>query len=169
MAIIRCTKKLLTELKIKPTEDIGRSENIGNWHANLLWIDRRKCVLFTNDKTLFSFLVTGMKKPQFENFNEVFRLNLSKNLMNEDLSQKQIEHVFNEHREIRIAKTNNRSVLGSMNDLAFQVKYRIYVMGGLVTVDMAEINRELNRIPMGALDYKISIEELQKALNQINT
>ncbi|NQT72369.1 MAG: hypothetical protein HQ553_06300 [Chloroflexi bacterium] len=166
MANIRCTKKLLNELKIKPTDELGQPDGIGNWHANLLWIDRRKCVLFTNDKTLFSFLVTGMKKPQFVNFYEVFRLNLFKNLMNEDLPQRQIEHVFNEHREIRIAKTNNRSVLGSMNDLAYQLECRIYDRGGLVTVDMAETNRELNRIPMGALGYKFSIAKLHEALNQ---
>jgi hypothetical protein len=110
-----------------------------------------------------------MKKPQFENFDEVFRLNLFKNLMNEDLPQRQIEHVFNEHREIRIAKTNNRSVLGSMNDLAYQLKCRIYGDGGLVIVDMAETNRELNRIPMGALGYKLSIKQLHEVLNKIDS
>ncbi|MCP3685597.1 MAG: hypothetical protein GY861_23345 [bacterium] len=166
MAIIRCTKKLLNELKIKQTEDIGQSYGIGNWHANLLWIDRRKCVLFTNDQTLFSFLVTGMKKPQFENFNEVFRLNLFKNLVNENLPQKQIEYMFNEHSEIQVTKTNNRSVLGSMNELAYQLECRIYDDGGLGIVDMTEINREVNRIPMSALGYKFSIGKLHEALNQ---
>ena len=169
MAIIRCTKKLLNELKIKPTDDIGRSENISNWHANLLWIDRRKCVLFTNDSTLFSFLVTGMKKPQFENFYEIFRLNLFKNLVNENLPKKQIEHAFNEHRELRIAKINNRSVLGSMNDLAYQLKCRIYDDGGLAAASMTAINHELNRIPMGAIDYKYSIDELHKLLSTMDT
>ena len=169
MAIIRCTKKLLNELKIKPTDDIGRSKNISNWHANLLWIDRRKCVLFTNDSTLFSFLVTGMKKPQFENFYDIFRLNLFKNLMNENLPQNQIEHALNEHREIGITKTNNRSVLGSMNDLAYQLKCRIYGDGGLAAVGIAAINHDLNRIPMGAIGYKYSIDELHKSLSTIDT
>ncbi|MCP4611152.1 MAG: hypothetical protein GY845_20785 [Planctomycetes bacterium] len=167
MAIIRCTKKLLDELKIKPTGDIGLSDGIGNWHANILWIDRRKCVLFTNDQTFYSFLIPAMKKPEFQNFHEVFRLNLLKNMMSEGLSKKQFEHLFDAHKEIRIAKTNNRSVLGSMNELAFQVKFSVHNMGGLATTNLLELNHELNRIPMGAIDYKFSIDELQRRLQDI--
>ncbi len=169
MGIIRCTKKLLDELKIKPTDDIGLSDGIGNWHANLLCIDRRKCVQFTNDQTLYSFLVPAMKKPEFQNFHEVFRLNLLKNVMSESLSQKQLEHLFDAHKEIRIAKTNNRSVLGSMNELAFQVQFSIHNTGGLDATDLMELNHELNRVPLGAIDYKFSIHELQRRLDEGDT
>lgn len=169
MGIVRCTKKLLNELKIKPTYDIVQSAGIGNWHANLIWIDRRKCVLFTNDQTLFTFLVPGMKKPQFTNFDEIFRLNLFTNLSNENLPQKHIEYVFSEHRETLITKTNNRSVLASMNEFAYQARWLIYDMGGLTNINPTLLNRELNRIPMGAIKYNSGIEELHKALNQIDT
>ncbi|NQT72284.1 MAG: hypothetical protein HQ553_05875 [Chloroflexi bacterium] len=168
MAIIRCTKKLLNELKIKPTEDIGRSENIGNWHANLLWIDRRKCVLFTNDKTLYSFFVPAMKKPQFDNFHETFRLYLFKTVTNENLPLKQMEYLQDANKEIRIGKTNNRSVVGSMNELAVHVKYSVYDMGGLAAASLTELNYKLNRIPMGAVYYRFSINELQKVLTEID-
>jgi len=169
MAILRCTKKLLTELKAKPSEKIISSNEVGSWHANLLRIDRRKCILFTHDVTLYSFLVTGLKIPHFKNFREVFGQNLFKNLLWENLSQNQIEIVLDEHREINIAKTNNRSVLGSMNDLVFQLKYRIGTMGGLVNVDLAELNHELNRIPMSAIKEIYSIDELRKLLNKLST
>ncbi len=125
MAVLRCTQKLLTELKTKPSEEVTSFYVLGIWHANLLRIDRRKCILFTHDSTLFSFFVPGLKKPHFENFTEFFRQNLFKNLLRENFLQNQIEIVLDNHREIIIAKTNNRSVLGSMNDLAFQLKYRI--------------------------------------------
>ncbi len=167
MGIIRCTKKLLNELKIDPHDELRESDSIGNWHANILWIDRRKCVLFTNDQTLYSFLVPAMKKPEFQNFHEVFRLNLLKNVISEGLSQKQLEHIFDAHKEIRIAKTNNRSVLGSMNELAFQVQFCIHNMGGLAVTDLMELNHELNRVPLGAINYKFSIHELQRRLQDI--
>ena len=93
--------------------------------------------------------------------------NLFKNLSNENLTQKQIEHVFSEYREILITKTNNRSVLASMNEFAYQARWLIYDMGGLANIDQDVINRELNRIPMGAIDYSNGIKELHKALNQI--
>ncbi len=169
MGTIRCTRKLLDELKVNTHDELRESDNIGNWHANILWIDRRKCVLFTNDHTFYSFLVPAMKKPEFQNFHEVFRLNLFKNLMNEELSEKQIEYIFNVHKEIKIAKTSNRSVLGSMNELAFQIKFSIHNMGGLAATDLIELNHELNRIPMGAIDYKFSIHELQRRLDEGDT
>jgi Domain of unknown function (DUF6933) len=169
MAILRCTKKLLTELKAKPPEGTMSSNELGSWHANLLRIDRRKCILFTHDATLYSFFVPGLKKPQFENVREIFGQNLFKNLLWENFPQNQIEIVLDEHREIIIAKPNNRSVLGSMNDLAFQLKYRIGALGGLVNVDLAELNHELNRIPMSAIKEIYSIDELRKLLNKLST
>ena len=69
--IIRCTQKLLKELRVKPVESDVVSE-AESWHANLLRIDRRKCVLFTHDTTLFSFLVPGLRRPDFDHFDVVF-------------------------------------------------------------------------------------------------
>ncbi|MFC2017911.1 DUF6933 domain-containing protein [Chloroflexota bacterium] len=169
MGVIRCTRKLLSELQMKSGDYSGQSAGIGGWHANLLRIDRRKCVLFTNDQTLYTFLVTGMKKPEFENILEVFRLNLFKNLAKEKLPQSQVELVFSEHRELLITRTSSRSVLGSMNDLANQARYLIYDMGGLSNIDHDILNYELNRTPMGAIGYRSSREELHKSLNQIET
>ena len=169
MAILRCTQKLLSELKLKPSDSKELPSDLSSWHANLLRIDRRKCVLFTHDTTLYSFFVSGLKKPDFENIREVFRQNFFKSLIAEDIPQKQIEIFLEANREIRISKTNNRSVLGSMNDLAFQLKYRIAAMGGLVNVGLAELNIELNRIPMSAIKEIYSIDELRKLLNKLST
>ena len=164
MAILRCTKKLLNELKIKPSVETGLYNELGSWHANLLRIDRRKCVLFTHDRTLFSFFVPGLKKPQFQNFQEIFGQNLFKNLRRENFPQGQIEIMLEEHQEIAISKTNNRSVLGSMTDLAFQLSYLISDAGGLSYVDIAELNYDINRVPMSAIDSFYGIDELRKLL-----
>jgi hypothetical protein len=164
MGIIRCTAKLLTELKTKPTNGPSQSSAWCDWHANLLWVDRKKCVLFTNNQTLYSFLLPSMKKPMLENFEEVFRLGLFKNLVTEGFAEPQVEYVLREHQHIVIAKTNSRSILGSMNDLAFQIKSMIYAMGGLANADLSEINRQMNRIPMSAIKYKVSIDELKQLL-----
>ena len=63
-----------------------------------------------------------------------------------------------------VTKTNSRSILGSMNELAFQIKCIIDGMGGLANADLSEIGRELNRVPMSAIKYNISIEELKRRL-----
>jgi len=166
MQLIRCTQKLIKELRVEPSEKEAQSGYIGGWHANLLRIDRKKCILFTNDLTLYSFFISGLKRPEFERFREVFRHNLFKFLVNDGFSQTQIERVLSEYQTIELAKTNNRSVLGSMNDLAIQIKYRVAEFGGLDNTDFATINRDLNHTPMGAIQYLYSIDLLRSLLYQ---
>lgn len=168
MAILRCTQKLLSELKLKPSDSIQQPSDLSGWHANLLRIDRRKCVLFTHDTTLYSFFVPGLKKPDFENIREVFGQNLFKSLMAENLPQKHIELFLDDIREIEISKTNNRSVLGSMNDLTFQLKYQIADEGGIEITDIRKLVHDLNRIPMSAIEEIYSIYELKKLFEKLN-
>jgi hypothetical protein len=165
MQYIRCTQKLLNELKIKlPNDKKVHFGFIGGWHANLLRFERRKCVLFTNDKTLYSVFVPGLKKPEFYHFDELFRHYLFKSLLNEGFSQPQIERVLSEYQTIVFGKTNNRSVLGSMTDLGFQLEYHIKASGGLSYLDLMALNKQINRIPMKAIDHKYSIDVLGSML-----
>lgn len=69
--IIHSTQKLLKELRIQPAEPEAGEEPF-SWHANLLRIERRKCVLFTHDTTLFSVLVPGLKRADFDRMDTVF-------------------------------------------------------------------------------------------------
>jgi hypothetical protein len=51
--VVRCTRKLLDLLGkgvVAPTAPSATDED---WYANLLWIDRRKCLLLTHADTLF--------------------------------------------------------------------------------------------------------------------
>jgi hypothetical protein len=164
MAIIKCTTKLLNELGIKSTNAPDQRSSLCDWHANMLWLDRKKYVLFTNDQTLYSFLVPWNKSPRSTDFMKRFRLGLLKSLMSEGLVEVQIEYLLSEHTQISITKTNSRSVLGSMNDLAIQIKSMIFVSGGLTDVNWPEVNRQLNRIPMSAIKYKVGIDELKRRL-----
>ena len=168
MAILRCTQKLLSELNLKPSDGMQQPSELSSWHANLLRIDRRKCVLFTHDTTLYSFFVPGLKKPDFKYIREVFRQNLFKSLMAENLSQKHIEIFLDDIREIEIYKTNNRSVLGSMNDLTFHLKCIIAVECWIEIADITKLIHDLNRIPMSAIEEIYSIYELKKLFKKLN-
>jgi len=168
MAILRCTKKLLSELNIRPTDSSHLFDDFGSWHCNLFRIDRRKCVLFTHDRTLYSFLVPGLTKSGFQNICEIFKQSLFKNLIEENIPQKQIELFLDNNKKIEISKTNNRSVLGSMNDLTFQLKYQIRDEGGILNTNVMKLNHDLNRIPMSAIKGIYSIYELENFLNSHN-
>jgi len=174
MQVIHCTKKLLTEHGVlgstmppDPSADF-----FGPWHANLIRIERRKCILFTNDRTLYSFLVPGFKKK--DDFHDLFLLNLNSNLTVEGLRQGEILKALDEYCEIAIAPTTNRSVLGSMNDLAYQGEFLIHRAGGLDKADMLRVNIMLNRVPMGALKYRYAVDKVfelfgkNEAIRKIN-
>jgi hypothetical protein len=109
-----------------------------------------------------------MKKPRLEDFEEMFRLGLFKSLMAEGFGELQVEYMLKQHQHIVIARTNSRSVLGSMNDLAFQVKVMIDGMGGLANADLSEVNRQVNRVPMSAIEYKAGIDELKRLLADVD-
>jgi hypothetical protein len=107
-----------------------------------------------------------MKKPLSAGFDELFRLGLLKSLMSDGLDNPPVRHMLGGKGSVMIAKTNSRSILGSMNDLAFQIKYIVHEMGGLVIADLSQINRQLNCIPMSAIKYNVGIEELRRRLGE---
>ncbi len=168
MQLICCTKKLLKELDADPTDNVEPiSSLLGRWHANLINIERRKCVLITNDSTLFTMFIPFLRKPDFRKFHYIFTEHLFKNLLNEGFSQRQIEAVLNEHEQILFSKTKSRSVLGSMNEQKIQLEWEIRFNGGLKAAPLYELNKKLNRNLLSAIGLKYPVEVLQERLKTI--
>lgn len=163
MLTLQCTQKLLKELKtdLSPVKD---TDPITLWHANLLTLDRRKCVLFTNDQTRYTFLVPGLKKPDFQRLGEVFLDNLFKCMLNDGISQEGIEKVLNGCSNYCFTKTSSKSVLGTMNDLTDIIKWTVYDNGGLANTDISELMNKLNRMPMKPIDYGFSVDAFKEML-----
>lgn len=162
--IFRCTQKLLKELRIKPQEPDVVSE-VGSWHANLLRIDRRKCVLFTHDMTLFSVFIAGLKRDEFDHIDQVFGQAMFKTMRLFNFEQEEIERMLDWSEQNSYTKTANRSVLGSMNDIAFHIDCYIHDEGGLAYADLAQLHRRINQIPLKAIGYKYPRDCLKSLLS----
>lgn len=52
--ILRCTKRLLDVLGHDRLVSVLPEPDAEDWYANLVWIERRKCLLLTHSGTLFS-------------------------------------------------------------------------------------------------------------------
>lgn len=139
---------------------------LGSWHANLIYIDRRKCVLFVNDKTLFNFIAPDVSRTEIRNLDVLFRGYLSCVLSEEGFENSLRQNIMSEYDEISYAQTNNRSVLGSMNDLMFHYKHHILAEGGIHSPAIPGIIRRLNEMPMGAIKYAYPIEALKAMYGQ---
>jgi hypothetical protein len=165
MRIIHCTKKLLKELDfplVEPDKIPQPTEGLGNWYTNLLRIDKRKCLLFTNEKSLYSFLIPKVLKANLKNIEEEFLINLSYNLQSEGFGLDLINRVMQEYKEIGFTKTVSKKVLGSMNQLAFEYEVLIEQKEGLENINIFEMNREINRTILKGIKYLHPIEALKE-------
>jgi hypothetical protein len=165
MTLLHCTAKLLKELGNPPLQPphTPNAKGLGNWYANLIRIDRRKCLLFTNEKTLYLFLIPAVKKENLKNIVEEFLVNLSFNLQAEGFPLRVINRVMAEYTEIGFAKTAIRHVSGSMNEFALEYECFIRREGGVVNVKMLEMNKRINRTPVSTIEYQ---EVLNKVLEE---
>lgn len=160
MQCIQCTQKLLKKLPVQPEECLSDPGLLGDWHANLICIERHNCVLFVNDRTLYSVYVAGLLKPDFAFLIDIFQQNLFKRLVSDGFSQQQIENVLDEYSDVCITKTRNRAILGSMNAIVQIVKHVVW-RNGFEHFDPGR----LNEIPMGALRYTFPIDNMRKLLS----
>ena len=172
MIVLRLTSKVLKEFgRKKPAlaEVPGNVSSMDEWYVNLFRLNRRKCLLFANAGTLFSFVAVGVARKDIQNLPELFRKELSKALFYEEFTAGEIQKVMKQVDTITIAKTCNRSVLGSMNQMLFEYEHTVYRHQYFEDKELIEANRDLNRslrsaIGEGRNDYGVPIEEFKKKL-----
>ena len=146
------------------------SDGLGNWYCNIIRIDRRTCLLFTNEKTLYTFLIPNVKKANLKNIVNEFLVNLSYNLQVEGFGLDIINKVMQEYKEIEFAKTASKKILGSMNQIAFEYAIRVQMKEGLCNIRILETNRDMNKTLRSMLKgkkYFYPIEALRKVLSRV--
>lgn len=162
--IIHCTKKLLSELRIKELSEELETDSFWSWHGNIITIERRKCVLLVNNSTLYTLFIPALRKPDFEAFHLIFGQSLFKNLFHEEIPQAHVELVLSKCEHLSFAKSNNRSVLGSMNEQKKLLDYYLWQEGGLAYTNILALNKELNRNVLTNIDPKRPIQALKQKL-----
>jgi len=167
MHLLRCTKKLLTEMKLNDTDlyqEESSSSGLGDWYVNLFKYSRFKCLVFTNEMTLFSFVSFRVGKSEIRELPGEFRYHLNIALKQEGIPDKIIFSILEDYLDVKYGKTTNRSVLGSMNDMISIYKFRVDKLDTLNPDTLQSLNVKLNRNPLKVLDYKYPIEKLKKLL-----
>jgi hypothetical protein len=165
MQLIRCTGKLQKEMGLKKSdmsEEIPSFSYLGSWYANLIYIDGRKCVVFTNDKTLFNFIATDVSRAEIRELDSLFKELLLCVLSYEGFEPAVKVKIMAEYETVAYAKTNSRSVLASMNDIIFCYKRFIQREGGVHCYAIPEMIRRLNRMPLKALGFKYPVDVLRE-------
>lgn len=156
--IVRCTAKLRALLGLQvqpPVEDPGSSSS--DWYANLLHIERRKCLLVTHAGTLFSVFCPDVRAAQLRPLGPFLVLRIIGELDAEGLSERALGEL--DPGGVTIAQTTSgRSVLGCMNDLALTCRLAAQDAGGLGALDLAGLHHVLQRHIYAAWDYVPAID-----------
>lgn len=164
MLVFRCTDKFARLMGTNRHRLAEPSESgyLGSWFAHRFPIEGRKCVIFTHEETLFSVVEVDVLKSDLADLGTFFADRLIRSLAACDLAAPSPERVREASKRVVLAPTNNRSVVGSMNDLWFMAEVHTETGGGLALFDFDDVCRFVNRTPMSALSYDRPAEAFRK-------
>jgi hypothetical protein len=140
--LLRCTNKVLTLLG-KRLALIDAPPADDDWYANLLWLDRRKCLLLTHAGTLFSVFIADVRKRDLQPPGLAVARAITNALRYEELPLTVLGPIDPD--SIQLAKTASRQVLGHMNEIAFYCSIVIDDADGLAATDIDQLNHDLRR------------------------
>ena len=141
--VLRCTAKMLSLLGTRPRDLVTIEPSDEDWYANLLWLDRRKCLLLAHAGTLFSVFVPNIRKADLMPIGPSLVPLIHEELEAESVPRDRLGAL--DSRTIALAKTESQTVLGYMNEMARFCEYAVDDAGGLARSDARELNRELRR------------------------
>lgn len=140
--VLRCAKKLLAIIGAGRVTEPGPAPDAEDWYANLLWFDRRKCLLLTHAASLFTVFEAGVRAADLRATPRLVTGLIERELRREGLSASTFGNLRSQ--ELILARTADRSVLGCMNDMAFLCEVVIGDAGGLAHTDLGELNQALH-------------------------
>jgi len=139
--------------KIKETDLSSSLHDLNpfaDWTARLFTADHTQYILISNTISLYSVVFYGRGITDFDHLIRRM-MDMLRDVMEEDGFRLIYERrVAPQAASVSFAKSLNRSVTGSMNDLVFQAKVHI-IEGELSPYD---VSFKLNDIPMSYLKYR---------------
>jgi hypothetical protein len=159
----------MDELRIKDqkSKEIDK-ELLFSWHAHLFLVNRRKCVFVMNNMTRYNFVMYGLKRADFDQFNERLVKEMEKNLQADQIDEIHVQKYINKCKQISYARTSDRSIISQMNEMILIAKLEMEEdrQTGIET-NLDELNRFLNRFAMLKLPEVYSVDAMRNALRNL--
>ena len=154
MILLRATQRLLKHRGISVvTEPPPPTAALGEWHVNAvpLPFPGRWLVLYTSTNTLLTVVAPG---KGLRTTVPIFRERLPALLRRLRLPDRWVQAQADALEEICVARTNNRRVLGSMNDLAYQIRLAAEAERSFQQLDLDRLEMYLAEVPLSMLRYQ---------------
>jgi hypothetical protein len=162
MITFRCTKKLRNYLGIVPIDNAQPpTAALGDWYANLIPTFAGDLILFISEKSLLSVAI-----PIWETDHLVplFRIRVANLLWMIGIPQKIIVREINHFDQVQFSKTASRSVLGSMNEFAWQYQFIAEESQDKSGLSLSKAEYQLTGMPCGGLDYQFPVDVAKELL-----
>jgi hypothetical protein len=146
---LHCTRKLLKHLHAVIRADSVRSTTcLGDWYANLLFTERLRLVICVSERSLLPVFVAA-KDPA--SFVPRFQAAVQSVLRCIGVPPESLDHEAREMAKVMTGATANRSVLGSLNDLALLSRA---VIDEQPEIDLTMLAMEVAETPCAPLKYE---------------
>ncbi len=120
MFSFRCTRRLTNKLQASVVIDPPQPTTLlGDWYGNVLFSGYDRLIMLVSERSLLAVLMPLRERKQLLSS---FRSRLAELLLHLDVSEKDVAFELSKMKEAVIARTANRSVLGTMNDFARNAK-----------------------------------------------
>ncbi len=163
MLTIQCTKKLIDYIN----KDIDRlpdiQDKLFSWHAHLFIVQRKKYIIIMNNQSRYNFVLGPLLKKDVKHLDDLIIEGIKVNLKADEIEQSMIDEYVKQMDEFSYTKTSERSIIGQINDC---INYLEHFRNANGDLDLADINRRLNKFPMLKLPLtysrKAMINDLQE-------
>ena len=163
--VIRCTaalrKALPFEAEIEVPDGIPR---LNQWHARLVNTDAERFVLVTNSETLYSVVLLGVDEDTFFGFDDIVLETIAEQLLVDELVDADSIDEAISPRPVLLAHSDDRRVMGSMNDFAGMVESALE--RSPAGVRERQLAKDLNLAPMGFIDMDSPLKRMRAAISR---
>jgi hypothetical protein len=148
MVVIRCTQKLLRRLPPSESTDAISTTRLGDWCGSLFNVGRIRVVLFISER---SRLPVVLPARDLGNVATHLATGLKRVLETLGVCATVIRQELEAMTDVQFAPTNNRSLLGSINDFRNQLEWW---MEEYPRDDWLGLSLKLAETPVGPLNYQ---------------
>jgi hypothetical protein len=142
--MLRPTAKTLKLLGLNQAGLADEPHDDDDWYLNLLWIERRKCLLMTHAGTLFSIFTVDVRLPQIRPIGSWALSAIRDALARERLPADCFGALG--ATEVMLGRAVDRRTLAFMNEIGWEARHAVEWEGGLTHCDGNDLNHHLRRL-----------------------
>ena len=157
--IFHLTQKLARKIKLHPLKALQAAHNpFIDWTAHLFTVEHTQYIMITNSFSLYSMVMYGRGITDDNEFTKS-ALNFMRELTVNDGCEFIFRRLIEPYTvQISFAKSTDRRVSGSMNDLIFHAKCLIEERH----LSVFETSLKINNVPMSYIGYKYPLKAFKE-------